>query len=169
MAHCQNKCAPFDLDFWDSNPKLTGDPLLSSWCVDRNEGGLVKALSSLFILIGNVLSTIDQSDIDIWFSDHQIKKFPLLPMMDMWTRYEEGRSRCSWVKIRKRCWHICPRWPWPLTQWPQISRIPLDVWTKLEDGRSIRSLVIARKGKGYRRTDRRVQSNTPSLLPRVGA
>ena len=28
MAHCHDRCALFDLDFWDNNPKLTEDPLL---------------------------------------------------------------------------------------------------------------------------------------------
>jgi len=28
IAHCQTLCALFDLDFWASDPKLTGDSLL---------------------------------------------------------------------------------------------------------------------------------------------
>ena len=54
-------------------------------------------------------------------------------------------------------WHIWPQWPWSLTQWPRIDRVPVlprtDVWTKFEEGRSRHSRVIDRKRKGYRRTN----------------
>ena len=33
----------------------------------------------------------------------------------MWTKFEEGRLRRSWVIDRKRFWQIWPWWPWPLT------------------------------------------------------
>ena len=75
--------------------------------------------------------------------------FLLLPMMDVWTRYEESRSRCSCVIHQKRFRHIWSRWPWPLTQWLKINWIPLlprmDVWTKFEEGRSRHFWVIDRK------------------------
>ena len=56
MAYCLNKCALFDLDLWTSDPKITGDSLLPR--MNRDAGGLVKALPSLLILIGNGLSTL---------------------------------------------------------------------------------------------------------------
>ena len=49
----------------------------------------------------------------------QIKSVPLLPGMYVWTKFEEGRSRRSWVIERKWFKHIWPWWPWPLTQWSQ--------------------------------------------------
>jgi len=48
-----------------------------------------------------------------------IRYVPLLPMTDVWTKFEEGRSMHFWVIDWKRFWQIWPRWPWPLTQWPQ--------------------------------------------------
>ena len=69
-----------------------------------------------------------------------INRVPLLPRMDVWTKVEEGRSRRSPVNDGKWFWRIWPQWPWPLTHFHVID------WKK-----------------GYRLTDRHVQSNMPSL------
>ena len=85
-----------------------------------------------------------------WSSD------PKMPWTDVWTKFEEGRSRLSRVIGRNQFWHIWPRCPWPLTH--TINRVRLlprtYVWTKFEEGRSRRSQVIDLKRKGDRRTDR---------------
>ena len=52
---------------------------------------------------------------DLWPSDPKINRVPLLSMMNVWTKYEVGRSRLSRVVQQKRFLHIWPRWPWPLT------------------------------------------------------
>ena len=80
----------------------------------------------LELLISNGSGTFDPGDLDLLPSDPKINKFPLLYMMDVWTKIEEDRSRGL--------------------------------------------LVIGRKQKGYRPTDRQtdghVQSKMPSLLRR---
>jgi len=38
--------------------------------------------------------------------DPYIDMIPLLPRMDVWTKFEEGRSKLSQVIDRKRFWHI---------------------------------------------------------------
>ena len=97
-----------------------------------------------------------------WPSDPEIYRVPLLPWTGVWTKFEEGRSRLSWVIGWKPFWHIWPRCPWPLTH--TINRVPLlprtYVWTMFEEGRSRRSQVIDLKRKGYRRTDRQTDRLT---------
>ena len=56
--------------------------------------------------------------------------------------------------------------PVTLTFDPKINRVHLlsrmDVWTKFEEDRSRCSRVTDQKRKGYKQTDRHVQSNLPS-------
>ena len=60
----------------------------------------------------------------------------------------------------------------PVTFDPKICRVHLlpgmDAWTKFEEGRSRGSRVIDQKRKGYRQTDRHVESNMPSFLKKKG-
>jgi len=91
------------------------------------------------------------------YEDHfRINRVPLLPRIDVWTKFEEGRSRHSRVIELKRFWHIWPWWPCPSDL--IVNRVPLlprtDVWTKFEERTLRRSSVIGRKQKGYRQTDR---------------
>ena len=53
-------------------------------------------------------------DLELW---PQINRVLLLARTDVWSKFEEGRSRSSRVIDRKQFWHIW-QW-WPLTQWPQ--------------------------------------------------
>ena len=39
-------------------------------------------------------------------SDPEINRMFMLPSMDVWTKFEEGRSRRSLVIDRKHFWHI---------------------------------------------------------------
>ena len=104
----------------------------------------------------------------------------LLHSMDVWTTYEEGRSRLSWVIDLKWFWRIWPGDHDILPNDTKINRVYLlprmdDVWTKFEEGRSRPSWVIDRKQNVTDRptdqpidwpTDRHVQSNMPTLLLR---
>ena len=65
------------------------------------------------------LGRFDPSELDLWPSNPKMNSVPLLPRMDVWTKFEEGRSRHSRVIEWKRFWHIWAGWPWPLTQWLQ--------------------------------------------------
>ena len=76
-------------------------------CVDQVWGGYIKAL-----LNGNGFGTFNPGDHDLVT---QMNMVSLLPKMGVWTRFEEGRSRHSWVIYRKWFWHIWRWWPWPLT------------------------------------------------------
>ena len=51
---------------------------------------------------GNGFGTFDHGDLDLLPNDPQINRIHLLPMMDVWTKFEEGRSRRSPVIDRKR-------------------------------------------------------------------
>jgi len=48
------------------------------------------------------IGTFDPGDLDLYPSDPRIYIVPLLPRMDMWTKFEEGRSRHSRVIDRKQ-------------------------------------------------------------------
>ena len=54
--------------------------------------------------IRNCFGPFDLGELDLWPSDPKINKVPLLHYirMDMWTNFEEGRSRHSPVIDRKR-------------------------------------------------------------------
>ena len=73
----------------------------------------------LTVLIGNGLGIFDLDYLDFWPCDPKLNMVAMLLRMDVWTRYEKGRSMHFLVIHRKRFWHICPRWP--LTQWPPKS------------------------------------------------
>ena len=45
----------------------------------------------------NDLGRFDPGELDPWPSDASINRVPLLPRMDMWDKFEEGRSRRSRV------------------------------------------------------------------------
>jgi len=62
----------------------------------------------LDLLNGKGFGTFDPGDIDLWPSDPSIYRVPLLPKMDVWTKFEEGRLRRSQVIDRKGFWHIWP-------------------------------------------------------------
>ena len=104
---------PSELDLWPSNPKIYSVPLLP-----RMVGGpsLRRAGQGILELLnGNGFGTFEPGDLDLWPSDSSIDRDSLLPKMDVWTKFEEGRSRRSRVIDRKRFWHIWLWWPWPLT------------------------------------------------------
>jgi len=44
----------------------------------------------------------------------KLERVLLLARTDVWTKFEEDRSRRSWVIDWERFWHIWPWWPWPL-------------------------------------------------------
>jgi len=74
--------------------------------------------------------------------------------MDVWTKFEEGRSRRSEVifsTFGPGDLDLSPS-DIKINGAPQIPRA--DVWTKFEESMSRSSRVIDRKQKGYRRTDR---------------
>ena len=79
-------------------------------------------------------------------SDSKIKRVPLLPRMDVWTKFE--------LLIGNGFGIFNPGDLWPSD--PKIIRVPplsrMDVCTKFEKDRSTHSRVIDWKGKGYRRT-----------------
>ena len=130
------------LTFDPVTPKSIGFLCYQGWMCLRKVGqGLLE------LLIGNAFGTFNPSDFDLWLSDPKINRVPMLPRMDVWTRYEEGWSRLSRVIDQKRFWHIWQWWPWPMTQWPNmVLMLPrMNVWTKFEEGRSRRSQVIDRK------------------------
>jgi len=54
----------------------------------------------------NCFGTLDPGDLDLLPSDPQHDRIPLLPRMDGWTKFEEGRSRCSPLIDQKQFWHI---------------------------------------------------------------
>ena len=54
--------------------------------------------------------TFDLGDLDLWPYDPKINRVPLLPRMDVWIKFEKGRSRRSQVIDQKQFWHI-----WPVT------------------------------------------------------
>jgi len=56
-----------------------------------------------------VFGPFDHSDLDFWPSDLKVIRIHMLPTMDVWTRYEEGRSRRS--QVIDKFWHIWPQWP----------------------------------------------------------
>ena len=66
----------------------------------------------------------DPGDLDIWPSDPKINRVPLLAWMDVWTKFEEGRSRHSRVNEWKRYGTFDPNYLdlWPSD--PKINRVP---------------------------------------------
>jgi len=55
------------------------------------------------------------SDLELWPSDPKIHRVHLLPRMEVWTKFKEGRSRCSrsyWWETKRlqtdMCKAICP-------------------------------------------------------------
>ena len=124
------------LTFDPVTPKSIGFLCYQGWMCLRKVGqGLLE------LLIGNAFGTFNPSDFDLWLSDPKINRVPMLPRMDVWTRYEEGWSRCSRVIYLKWFWHIWPQWPWP---WPRVHLLPrMDVWTRYEEGWSRRAKQYA--------------------------
>ena len=111
--------------------------------------------------------TFDLGDLDLWPSE---------PRTDVWTNFEEGRSRRSQFIDRKQFWHIWLWWPWPLTQWPPKSkgfpgRLCGQSLRKVGQGiLETKKLQTDRQTDQQirRHTDQHVQSNMPSLLRRRG-
>ena len=54
----------------------------------------------LELLIGNSFGTFDPGDLDLYPSDPQIIRVPLLPRSDVWTKFEEGRSGVLELLVR---------------------------------------------------------------------
>ena len=122
-------------------------------------------------MIGNGLGIFDLDYLDLWPCDPKLNMVAMLLRMDVWTRYEKGRSMHFLVIHRKRFWHICPRWP--LTQWPPKS-IGFLCYTWLMwwlSWRKVRQVVLEFRSLTKRLhtdglADRHVHSSMPAHLRR---
>ena len=74
-----------------------------------------------------------------------------------------------WVIGWKQFWHIWPRWPWPLTQWPTSIGLlccpgRMCGPNLMKVGQGLFELLIGNEKVTDRSTNQHAQSNTPSLL-----
>ena len=63
-------------------------------------------------------------DLDIWALDPKsIKFFLSSSTIYMWSLKAIGRN-CSCYHVHNVLYTECQNWPWPLTPWPKINRVP---------------------------------------------
>ena len=63
-------------------------------------------------------------DLDLWLRDTKSIRFLLSSWrMCMWSLKVIGQN-CSRYRAHKVLYTECQSWPWPLTQWPKINRVP---------------------------------------------
>ena len=87
-----------DLDLWPSDPKSIGFiciPGKMYWPSLKKVG-----LGVLQLLIGNRFSTFDPGDLDLWPNDPKISRVPLMPMTDVWTKFEVQAFSSYWSKTK---------------------------------------------------------------------
>jgi len=90
---------PGDLDIWPSDPKIIEFLCYPGWMCDPS---LRKAGQGILQLLnGKGFDTFDSGDLDLWPNYASIKTVSLLPKMDVWTKFEKGRSRRSRAIDRK--------------------------------------------------------------------
>ena len=56
------------------------------------------------LMIWNGFGTFNPGDLDLWPRDSKIYRVPLLPRTDVWTKFEEGISRCprvNWSETKR--------------------------------------------------------------------
>ena len=91
---------PVTLTFNPVTPKWIGFLCYPGWMCGQSLRMVGQGVVEL--LIGHRFCTFDPCDIDLWSSDPKINRVPLIPKMDVWTKFEDGRSRCCRVIDRKR-------------------------------------------------------------------
>ena len=83
---------------WPLTPKSIGFLCCPGWmcgpCLRKLGQGVLE------LLIGNSFGTFDPGDLDLYPSDPQIIRVPLLPRSDVWTKFEEGRSGVLELLVR---------------------------------------------------------------------
>ena len=109
----------------------------------------------------NSFGRFDPGDLDLWPSDSKMYRVPLIFRMNVWTKFEEGRSRHSWVIEQKQFWNI---WPW----WPLTPKSigflccpgrTCGSFRKVHHG--VLQLLFGNEKVTDGETDRHVQSNMP--------
>ena len=76
---------------------LTFDPKINRFlcCPGRMCGPILRKVGQgvLELLIGNSFGTFDPGDLDLWPSDSNITRVPLLVRTDVWTKFKKGRVK----------------------------------------------------------------------------
>ena len=92
---------------------------------------LHKCMKKKFIFWNCYLNNLKQfwhlDPLDLWPSDPKINRVHLLPRTDMWSKFDDGRSRWSSFFLSVTVLAHLTQWPWPLTQKWSMKMVGLGI------------------------------------------